>query len=201
MERFLKHFPVFLLVIAVAGLSGCTSGGLPTAPDLVPEETTNVAITPSLEGQGDPVPMGPTIAITPRPLTKRALGWKRHVREKTIGPRGGKLAVANRGTATTFSVPKNALEEKTRIRMALQGSGASVQVHFGPSGLQFQKDCVLKVAFPKGDIDPKSLGGYLIEKGGAATPVPYSVEVKGRFIIVRIFISHFSIYSPDDGSE
>ncbi len=198
----IERLHILALSILIACLAGCSPGGFPTAPGPANEE---VEVAGSNAPQTAPsaiqIPAGAGIAISRLPLTKPARIQTPLVREKRIGPRGGSLTILNGRTLVHFRVPRKALNGTELIRMEVIGEGPSVLVQFGPSGLHFQKDCTLSITFPTGDIDPKSLGGYLIEKNGKATPVPYTVQVRGNWITVKLSISHFSIYSPDDGEE
>ena len=109
--------------------------------------------------------------------------------------------MAGSQTLARFVVPENALEQDTRIRMEVIGEGASALVRFGPSGLRFLRPATLSVSFPADGVDIDGLGGYLIDENGAATPVPFTVEVHGNRITVSISIAHFSLYSPSDGDD
>ena len=192
----------FVLPCLIAVAAGCSQGLLPTGPGSPAgadqTATSGVAIQ---SAAGINVPAGSGIAISRMPLTKPAGSQKPVVVEQRIGPRGGLIAAwaRDRKTQVWFRVPRGALEKKTTIRMEVIGGGPSVLVKFGPSGLTFLKPCTLSIVLDREDVDPEELGGYLIEKNGKATEVPYSVVVRGRWVIVEISIQHFSIYSPGDG--
>jgi hypothetical protein len=187
-----------LLFTLIVVLSGCFPGGPPTAPDPVDDELAFEDPTPVQVRE--PTVVGPRIALHPRSLTKPVPGSKSLYKKKRIGKKGGVIGIINKQTGAIFTVPRGALKKKTAISMELLGEGASVQVLFGPSELHFLKSCTLTLFFPLDGIDLANLGAYLIEETGA-TPVPYIVEVKGNIVILKIQIDHFSIYSPDDGSE
>ncbi len=192
-----------LLVPLALGFTGCTPGDLPTASGPADLEMETVLRTPPAGSSADiGVPGGAAISLSPRSLTKPALGAKSQVQEKKISAKkGGRIALLNGKTFATFSVPPRALKKDTRISMRMLGSGPGVVIRFGPSGLEFRKACTLQITFPKEDVDVEDPGGYLIEKDGTATPVPCRVTVKGRYVVVTMWISHFSDYAPGDGED
>ena len=198
----IRHLHVLGLFILIACLAGCSPGGFPTAPGPADEEAEVAGSSaPETAPPAIQIPEGAGVAISRLPLTKPAKIQTPLVTEKRIGPRGGRLTILNGSTLVYFKVPKGALKGYELIRMEVIGEGPSVLIRFGPSGLHFLKDCTLSITFPKEGVDPEDLGGYLIEKNGNATPVPYTVKVRKNSITVKLSISHFSIYSPDDGEE
>ncbi len=187
-----RHLCGPVLVILVAYLAGCSTGNPPTATS--PSDGAPEVLAPGIR-----LPAGAAIAISARPLTKPA--GTPQVKEKGIGPRGGRLTVINGRSLVHFKVPRGALVQDKLIRMEVTGSGPSTQVRLGPAGLQFPKSCTLVITFSRGDTDPEDLGGYLIGEDGTATPVSSTVQVLGDWVIVKFAIDHFSIYAPDDGEE
>ncbi len=192
----------FALPCLIAIAAGCSQGLLPTGPGS-PAGTDQTATSGAAiqSSTGINVPAGSDIAISRSPLTKPAGSQKPVVREQRIGPRGGLIAARarDRKTQAWFRVPRGALKKKTTIRMEVIGGGPSVLIKFGHSGLTFLKPCTLSILLDREDVDPEELAGYLIGKSGKATEVPYSIVVRGRWVIVEISIQHFSIYSPGDG--
>jgi len=85
--------------------------------------------------------------------------------------------------------------------MQVFGSGPSAVVEFGPSGLHFNKACILSITFSSEGVDPSTLGGYLINEDGTTTEVPYRVIKRKRTITIKIQIEHFSTYTGDDGEN
>lgn len=175
-------------------LTGCSSRQFPASPRPV---TGDVPVR-----QERPVYADVGFSLLARPLTKPTGGAGARVEERLISARrGGQIAVSSGQTLARFSVPDRALEQDTVIRMAVYGEGPATLVRFAPSGLRFLKNASLAVSFPSEGVDVASLGGYLIDANGSATPVPCTVEVRGGRIIVEMSIAHFSIYSPSDGDE
>lgn len=206
MQRFShpsKGLCVPLLMSLALWFSGCAPGDLPTASDPSARDTEIVLKTPPAGSRTDiGVPGGSAISLSSRALAKPALGARLQVKKKLISARtGGRITLLNEKTFATFRVPSRALKEDTRISMRMLGSGPGVVIRFGPSGLEFRRACTLKISFPKEGVDVEDLGGYLIEKDGTATPVPCRVTVSGRYVVVTMWISHFSDYAPGDGED
>ncbi len=132
------------------------------------------------------------------PVTRLAtpIVASRHI----VATRGGSLfATSGSETFVNFRVPRRALDEDTTIEMTVVGTGVGVQAHFQPAGLRFIRPASLSFALLGDDIDPNSLGGYLRLSDGTTVEQPHSVYRFGRLIVVQIWVSHFSIYEPDDG--
>ena len=182
-----------LWALGIAGLIGCSSGLMPSGPTMDAPDAPLSAI-----------PQAPTasmrLAISPLALSKPA-GQRSSspVVRKKIDATGGKLAIAHKTTLAEFSVPAGALKESTVISMQIEGQGPAAIVEFGPSGLDFLNPATLTISFPAKGVDVESLGGYLLEEDGSATPVPYKIIVRGNRIWVIIQIDHFSQYGTDDG--
>jgi len=182
-----------LWALGVAGLIGCSSGLMPSGPAMeapdAPLSATPKAPTASMR-----------LAISPLALSKPAgQRYSSPVVRKKIDASGGRLAIAHKTTLAEFSVPAGALEESTVISMQIEGQGPAAVVEFGPSGLHFLHAATLSISFPSDGVDAESLGGYLLEEDGSATPVPYKIIVRGNRIWVIIQIDHFSQYGSDDG--
>ena len=206
MQRFSgssRWMVVPLLASLALVVSGCTPGDLPTASGPSAQGTEIVVVAPPAgSATGIGVPSGAAISLSSQALSKPVLGAKLLVREKLISAStGGRITLLNGKTFATFSVPRRALKEDTSISMRMLGSGPGVVIRFGPSGLEFRKACTLTITFPRAGVDVKDLGGYLIEKDGTATPVPCRVTVVGRYVVVTMWISHFSDYAPGDGED
>lgn len=184
-------------------LAGCSSSQFPAAPNPAvrgtqPPLSGAVLALPGVQ----PITPGVSFALSPSPRSKPTASRRPLVDEGLVRARkGGQLTVESGHTLARFTVPANALEQDTRIRMEVIGEGASTLVRFGPSGLQFLKPATLALSFPAEGMDIDGLGGYLIDENGAATPVPFRVEVRGNRITVSLSISHFSLYSPSDGDD
>jgi hypothetical protein len=188
-------------LLAVLGLMvGCSTTDLPTGPS-ADEPTLAVAEGLQAPGESVRIPGGAGIALSPLRLGKWSASAKPLVKERTIGSWGGAISILSDRTLVVFTVPPRALDKRTKIGMAVLGSGPSVQIRFGPEGLEFNRSCTLAIVMPRGDIDPEDLGGYLIGPNGSATPVPYTIRVTHRWITILISIDHFSIYSPSDGED
>ena len=192
-----------LLASLATGFSGCAPGDLPTASGPPAQDTETVLKAPPAGSVTDiGVPSGAAISLSSRALSKPVLGARPLVREKLISARtGGRITLLNGKTFATFSVPSRALRVDTLVSMQMLGSGPGVVIRFGPSGLEFRKACTLTITFPKDDVDVEELGGYLIEADGTATSVPCRVTVVGRYVVVTMWISHFSDYAPGDGED
>jgi hypothetical protein len=182
-----------LLAIGFLGLLGCHSGQMPNAPDLSAETsaTSSQSVAPSFR-----------IALTPFALHK-TVGEQTSSPTKTkrIGILGGLINIVHEKTKATFMVPPMALNQRTDISMQIHGSGASAIVEFGPDGLVFNKPALLALTFSAEDVDPESLGGYLVEEDGTYTPVGHRIIVKNNTITILIKIAHFSEYTGDGGDE
>ena len=183
------------------GLTGCSPGDLPMAPNLVDDgmEATGSG-TVQTAPPGVQISTGAGIALVPRLLAKPAGSQRPLVKEKLIRARRGGLLylrAEDRETRVWFWIPPNALKKDTRIRMEVIGAGPSVSVHFGPSPLTFRKPCALTISMPKDGVDPDDLGGYLLTEKGPE-PVPYTIKVLRNRIVVTISVSHFSIYELDE---
>jgi hypothetical protein len=50
-------------------------------------------------------------------------------------------------------------------------------------------------------LDPDELGAYLIGRNGKVTDLPYTMQVRGKWIVIKISILHFSLYSLGDGEN
>ena len=87
------------------------------------------------------------------------------------------------------------------ITIQVHGSGPSSSVEFGPSGLHFNRPCVLSTTFPSEGVDPSQLGGYLLSDDGPITAVPHKIIVRKRTITVQLKIAHFSTYGYGDNGE
>jgi hypothetical protein len=186
-----------LLVIWATGCSNPDFGTGPNPSETELNTTQTTAIRHGLSGQGS---FG--IAISPPALAKRAGPQGSSKTEKKIkAKKGGRLTLVNSQTFATFSIPKRALEKNTKISMELIGEGASVLVKFGPSGLQFLKECTLSLTFPSDSVDLSEIGGYYIPEGGEAIPIGHEVRQYGNRIVVRMAITHFSVFSPGDGED
>ena len=182
-----------LLVVGCLGLIGCHAGQMPNAPDLshAPTETPAYATTPSFR-----------IALTPFALHKTTgEQTSSPIKTQRIGILGGLINIVHEKTKATFMVPPMALDKKTDISMQVHGSGATAIVEFGPDGLEFNKPALLALTFSSEDVDPESLGGFLVEKDGSYTPVGHRIIVKNNTITLLIKIAHFSEYTGNDGDE
>jgi len=105
----------------------------------------------------------------------------------------------DRTTLAFFRVPGGALDAPEEIQMEVVGSGADVQIHFGPYGLHFLKPCTLTISIPRSALPDGELGGYLLNSDGTVTEVPHRIRTLGSRVYITLAISHFSIYSPSDG--
>ena len=182
-----------LLAIGLLGLIGCHSGQMPNAPDLSSDgvEASPQSVTPSFR-----------IALTPFALHKTTGDQTASpIKTKRIGILGGLINIVHEKTKATFMVPPLALNQRTDISMQVHGSGASSVVEFGPDGLEFNKPALLALTFSAEDVDPESLGGYLVEADGTYTPVGHRIIVKANTITLLIKIAHFSEYTGNDGDE
>ena len=206
MSRYQRH----LICLAAVGLTACSSSPLPTSPGLVqgpdaaaahilnlPDEVWRGS-TPAAISVG----AGSAIGIRPTEGAAAARPGLPQVTERTIGPSGGSLIgiSADLSTVAHFSIPRRALQSPETIRMEIIGSGPAVQIRFGPSGLQFLRDCTLTIAIPAEGVEQEELGGYLLTEEGS-TEVPATVIRFGAYYFIRLTISHFSLYSPTDGDD
>ena len=133
--------------------------------------------------------------------------WKK--KSKKIGSNGGQIVINEDDVKVTFTVPEEALEEKIKITMGVMGEGLHVLIGFKPAELQFNHSATVKVRAKVEDIDEldlNAIGGYYITKNGSQE-IESTVEVRKTdddegWIIVTMYIDHFSIYSPwDDDPE
>jgi|GEM_PF-2481093 hypothetical protein len=196
--KAILHTTLALMVFLVAGCSNSDFATGPAQPDDSPPllSQSNVAT------QSGAIHGGFGISKSPPSLAKRAGSQKHSKTAKKIRARkGGRLNLRNGRTLASFGIPRGALEEDTRISMELIGEGASVLVKFGPEGLEFLKACELTLTFPGEGVDPSTIGGYYIQENGEAIPIHREVTQVGKWIVVKMSIHHFSIYSPGDGED
>ncbi|MBT5831372.1 MAG: hypothetical protein HOH77_14385 [Candidatus Latescibacteria bacterium] len=180
-----------LIAISFLSLIACHSGQFPNAPDLSADPP---------EAHSSPSTL--RIALTPFTLRKSAgEQTSSKVKTKRIGIKGGQISIVHEKTKARFIVPRDALDEKTKISMQLHGSGTSTVVEFGPDGLHFDKPALLALTFSAEGVDPEILGGYLLGEDGSGTPIRHRVIVKNNRITVLMHIAHFSEYFIDDNEE
>ena len=190
--------------VIVVWAMGCSPYGLPTAPGSPAEP--GMAASPAVSAKAwrqNQYLTSFSVSISSRTLSKPALSQGSLCRIKRIGPQGGRiiLVCTDGKTRITFEIPDGALKTATDIRVEVNGTGPSVIVKFSPSGLEFLKPCTLSVALDGDDLDPDELGAYLIGKNGKVADLPYTIERHGKWIIIKISILHFSLYSLGDGEN
>jgi len=127
-----------------------------------------------------------------------------------IGTRGGRLEIEQEGeskdgdVSVVLSIPGRALLAPERLEMTVLNPGAlsEMQIAFGPSGTDFEKDArlVVKVGKDLVDVDVKS-GKVKVEHEGTDEEATATLKVKktksGVTLVIKV--SGFSVYSLGGG--
>jgi len=195
-----------ILLLAALGLTGIHGCGMNASP-VASNAGASLSPAPMERSYLVFAPRGMLPAGKPAALSEEGTSVSR-----TIGPRGGRLVLTDRGPGrlpsllrAELGVPRGALDERVDITMTLYGHVLSQLVAvFQPGGLVFQRNAVLsfQLTADRVDIPLSDITVYHIDDSGHTEEARIiSVRTYGRRpggeyagIVIKIAVPGFSRY-------